>query len=276
MEGVVKLKKTNVFYKMVLAVVMCLYVALSCSGVAFAENAGVDKSAAVKSLIQSTCKVENGTIRYSNATVKAYLTESVDKDHTTAVDIGNGVRVYYNPNSTDMLYRIANKNAENTKINEKVNDITTDMAVEADTGAASVMLSGFKPILELIIGIIAVLITFGMTLFSALDICYIAFPVFRNKCEDAKQSGNAMMTKKSANGDVSLRWVTDDAQYAVTQGTIDSGKSPWALYFKKRVGSYIFLGIILFILLTGNIAILTNIAVKVVSGIIDILSGLAS
>lgn len=237
-----------------------------------------DKKAIVESFIASTCVIDqDGDIKYTNGTVKAYVKEKADATYTTAVTLKDGTTiVYYNPASLDVIYKQAAKIEENEKVAGKVNDLTNNMQIEADTGAASIMLSGFKPILELVIGVIVVLITFGMTLFSSLDICYIAFPVFRNKCEDAKQTGNKMMTQKSGNGDVSLRWVTDDAQYAITQGTIDSGKSPWTLYFRKRVMSYIFLGIILFILMTGNITIITSLAINVVSGVIDVISGLAS
>lgn len=263
--------------KKILTFIITLILMISTAIPAFATD-DLDKTQAVESFIKQTCTItSDDKIRYTNGTVKAYVKEEADGLYTQSVVLEDGTTVvYYNPSSVDILYRQANKFLENEKVGEKVNDITNNMQVEANTEAAAIMLSGFKPILELAIGVIVVLITFGMTLFSSLDICYIAFPVFRNKMEDSKQSGNSITTKKSSNGDVSLRWITDDAQYAVTQGTIDSGKSPWTLYFKKRVASYIFLGIILFILLTGNISIITDLAINVVAGIIDIISGLAS
>lgn len=159
---------------------------------------------------------------------------------------------------------------------DDVSDITDGMKIGADTAGATALLSGFAPIISLVIGVIVVLVTMGMTLFTAFDIAYIAFPVFRNKCEEQKMmGGNNIMTKKGANGESSLRFVTDDAQYAVSQGTIESGKSPWGIYFRKRIMSYILLAIILFILLTGNISLITNIALNVVSGIMNVLGGLA-
>ena len=84
-----------------------------------------------------------------------------------------------------------------------------------------------------------------------------------------------MMTKKSANGDTSLRWVTDDVQYAVNSTVTEgNGKSPWTAYFKKEL-QLIFLTIIMFILLTGNITLITDIALKVISGIMKVLQSLA-
>lgn len=237
-----------------------------------------EKKKAIEQLIKDTVIVKDtGKLNYTNGTVKAYISLKGTAEYNTAVTLLDAKTVvYYKSSATDMLYAQYEKIEANGQVGEKLNDITDNITLEANTGAAATMLSGFQGIIELLVGVVVVLIAFGMTVFTSLDIVYIAFPVFRNKCEDAKQSGNQMMTKKSANGDVSLRWITDDAQYAITQGTIDSGKSPWTLYFKKRVLSYIFLGIILFILLTGNISIITNIAINVVSGVMDILSELAS
>ena len=236
------------------------------------------ESDAVSAFIVSSSVVgTGGVVRFTDGVVQACCSTAQTTTNTTAVTLSdNKTIVYYNPSSISTLYAEQQKAVASSQVNQKVNDLTTNLSITANTGAASTMLSGFKPILELALGIIVVIITFGMTLFSSFDVCYIAFPVFRNKAEEAKESGNGMMAKKSANGEVSLRWITDDAQYAVTQGTIDSGKSPWSLYFKKRIASYIFLGIILFILLTGNISIITSLAVNVVSGIINIISGLAA
>ena len=154
--------------------------------------------------------------------------------------------------------------------------ITDNIGFGADTAGATALLYGFAPLINLVVGVIVILVTMGMTLFTAFDIAYIAFPVFRNKCEEQKMmGGNNIMTKKGANGESSLRFVTDDAQYAVSQGTIESGKSPWGIYFRKRIMSYILLAIILFILLTKNISLITNIALNVVSGIMNVLGGLA-
>lgn len=260
---------------MVVAVVMALGISIPVYA-APTTTVTADNKASAEEYIKSSVTVDsNGNLKYSSGTLRAYLKEAPDKTHTNQVVIGDNKIVYYDSSSLTAIAGLAAKTAANGKVGEKVNDIQSGIGIEANTGAAATMLSGFKPILELVIGIIVVLISFGMTLFSSVDICYIAFPVFRNKMEDSKQSGNSVTTKKSANGDVQLRFVSDDAQYAITQGTIDSGKSPWVLYFKKRIMSYIFLGIILFILLTGNITLITNIAVGLVSGIIDILTSLA-
>ena len=260
-------------FKSVLIIALVIMMSLGMAVTSYAD----DREQVIKDFVKENVRKDGNRLVYSNNTLKDNLKDRADDKHTVAVVLDDGETVlFYDPGKADVIYDQAKKFAENKRVGEKVGDITSNMNLEADTSAAAMMLSGFKPILELGIGIIVVLITFGMTVFSSFDICYIAFPVFRNKMEDARQSGNSALTKKTSSGETSLRWVTDDAQYAVQQGTIESGKSPWTFYFKKRIASYIFLGITVFILLTGNISVLTDIAINVVSGVVNIISTLAS
>lgn len=165
-----------------------------------------------------------------------------------------------------------NRKSNNGQVEEDVRKISSTLDVGADVETAGVLLSGFVPILSTLLGLMVTLISIGMTVFSAFDLCFIAFPVFRNKCEDAKASGNNIMTKKGSGGETKLRFVSDDAQYAVQAAdTVQSGKNPFVIYFQKRLLSYIILAILLFILLTGNITVFTNIALKVVSGILEVI-----
>ncbi len=203
-------------------------------------------------------------------------TDSSQAGDPTPIATVNGTQIYVKSGKTvEDLDKQITKSINNAKTVDDVSNITDGLNISADTQGAAAMMEGFAPIISLILGIMVTLITVGMTIFSACDIMYIAFPVFRNKCEDAKTTGTGPMVQKQANGGTKLRFVTDDAQEAVTQGAVGSGKSPWAIYFGKRVMSYILLAIILFILLTGNISLITNIALKVVSGIMDVLAGLA-
>lgn len=169
------------------------------------------------------------------------------------------------------------KNNSANKIADDVDRITGGLSIEADTNTATRSLSGFTGVVNTLLGILVVLITVGMALFSAFDLCYIAFPVFRNKCEEAKQSGQGIMAsnKKTSNGETKLRFVSDDAQYAITAAdTVQSGKNPFVIYFGKRLISYIVLAVLIFILLTGNIDIFTRLALKLVSGILDVIQGI--
>lgn len=268
-----RIKSFRVF--VVMAFALMLSFGLMSTNTYAATNA--EKKKAVDTFIQQNVTItDSGKMDISNGTLKAYVKQKADSKNTQAVTLEDGTIVYYDPSNLDLLYKQYEKYENNNQVGDKLNDISDGLKIEANTGAASSMLSGFTPIIELISGLVVILISFGMLIFTSFDILYIAFPVFRNKCEDAKQNGNSMMTKKSANGDTKLRWVSDDAQYAVSQGTIDSGKSPWRLYIPKRIISYILLAIILFIFLTGNISIITSIAVNVVSGVMDVLTNLAS
>lgn len=157
---------------------------------------------------------------------------------------------------------------------QKVSNIDSAMKISADTDKAAVMFSGVTGAISLLIGIIVVLISLGMTIFSAFDLCYIAFPVFRGKCDEAKQNGgNNFMTKQGKGGESKLRWVTDEAQYAVIAAdTTQSGKNPFVIYFGKRLLSYIVLAVLLFILLSGNITIFTSLAIKIASGVMKVIA----
>lgn len=160
------------------------------------------------------------------------------------------------------------------KVKHRIEEMGSSVNVEADTDRASVMLSGLQPLISLIVGILAYLVVLGMTFFTAMDICYITMPVFRNRVEEMKQSGNAAMVKYSKDGEAKLRWVSDEAQYAVITCTVDSGRNPLTVYLQKRIWAYIMVAIVIYILLTGNIQMIVNIAINFVSGILDILSDL--
>lgn len=229
-------------------------------------------------LEENTKVVNDQGVTGSKAWMKNWLVSDPDQSDSSVplFTTADGKQVYIAKGKTeDDLSTEIQRTITGDKTVDNVSGITNGLNISADTEGAAAVLSGFAPIISLVIGLMATLVTIGMTIFSALDIAYIAFPVFRNKCEDAKAQGSGAMVKKGANGETSLRFITDDAQFAVSQGTIESGKSPWTIYFGRRIFSYIILAIILFILLTGNISLITNIALKIVSGIMDVLGGLA-
>lgn len=273
-----------------LSVVMSLVflIAMSLCTVAFASDNSATISTFVKSnvLVVKNNSTDKGdyTIKCVNVPrLKAYITTSAPKNETyteisgVPTDDGkNDGTVYYVATNESNIVSAIDGYTQSKDVSNKVGSITDGFNITADTESAATMLSGFAGFMSLILGIIVYMIILFMSLFSAFDICYIAFPIFRNKCEAAKQDGNKFMTKTNKSGETSLRWVTDDAQFAVTQGTIDSGKNPWVLYFGKRVLTYILLALLLFILLTNNISILIQIAVTMVKGVFSVIAGLAS
>lgn len=168
----------------------------------------------------------------------------------------------------------AKQQRKNNNVQEDLGNMTADVGIQADTQLGTEVIAGFVEPINVILGVIVVLITVGLAIFTTFDVCYIVFPVFRNKCEDAKVSGNGPMVKPTANGGTKLRFVSDEAQFVVENCNVSQGKSPLTAYLGKRVWAYIVVSIILFILLTGNINIITNIALKVVSYIMEVLATL--
>lgn len=165
-------------------------------------------------------------------------------------------------------------NSYNSKINalkaddqaiNSLSEATEDLNVKADVLGAGDALKGFVGPISILLGVLVGIASLGMTVYSAFDIIYIAFPAFRGKHEQAKEEGAKWAEKL----------VSDDAQHAVVKAnTVETGKNPFAIYFGKRVVSYILLTIMVFILLTGRITIITDIALGLVSGVLDILQGI--
>ena len=200
-----------------------------------------------------------------------------DPSSTFTIVTDDGTTYFLKSGKTeDEFVRSVNLNYKNANVTDTTVQIQDQLGLEPDLGGASDTLKGFVPIINILLGIIVVAVTMGLGVITAFDICYIVFPVFRNKCEDAKVSGQGFMAGgKTANGGTKLRFVSDEAQYAVQHCTIESGKNPLTAYLGKRILAYVFVAIVIFILLTGNITIITNIALKVVSYIMDTLAKLA-
>lgn len=189
------------------------------------------------------------------------------------ITLGGAMYAYKKADAPTIDARISAVTTSSTATS-RVTDVTDGLGISADTGTATVLLSGFTPLISTFLGIMVVAITLFMTVFTAFDVAYIAFPVLRGKMEASRDSGGAM-AKTNNDGSVSLRFVTDEAQYAVKQATVENGKNALAIYFGKRCISYIALAIVLFILLTGNISLITNLALKVVDGVLRLIQGIA-
>ena len=259
--------------------------ALACTTTAFAAEEAHTLPEDVESYIENSITAINDSgVSFSETWLRSWLTtdeskaqslEDGGRQYNITLGSSQGALYIVRGKTEEGLIEAVQKSVNNAATVDDVSTITDGLNIGADTAGATALLSGFAPIISLVVGVIVVLVTMGMTLFTAFDIAYIAFPVFRNKCEEQKMNGTGYNVKKDSNGNVSLRFVTDDAQYAVSEGTIENGKSPWGIYFRKRIMSYVLLAIVLFILLTGNISLITNIALNIVSGIMNVLSGLA-
>lgn len=140
--------------------------------------------------------------------------------------------------------------------------------VNPDTGAAMGLLSGIMPALNVVLGLMVVVISIGMSVFSALDIIYLAFPAFRSMVDNSVERGDKGTTRTTKDGTVTSRWVTQDAILAAKDAEKTQG-SPWGSYFKRRILAYVFLAAILFILLTGNIFSITTLVTNALQGLFN-------
>lgn len=208
--------------------------------------------------------------------ISKYFSTTSNNGQTSSIRIqtdGGIVTMYYHASDVDKIeQKVSNRNATQNST-EDLEDITDGLGIGADTDTATEILSGITPIISTFIGILVILITLGMMIFTGLDACYIVFPVLRNKMEDSKNSGGAM-AKKNSDGSTSLRFITDEAQFAVQQVATDPSSNAIATYFKKRVWSYILIAVLLFIFMTGNITLITDLALKVVSGLLNVIQSI--
>lgn len=250
-----------------------------------------------------------------NATVKAAVERQVTLDSEGNIPQDSELRTYIHPGTItggagDLQLEIGGKPfyIEESDINTVYSMVSgsgsDDTAVKADQAAtaqnqldkiqqmnninpdysqASDILSPFMPYVNAVLGIVTTIVVTVMSLLTALDLCYIAIPALRNfmNSDPNQHKGGDVNNEK-------LRFISDEAQYAVkvtvgeTGGTGGQGgqgngafKSPWGVYFKTRIVSYIFLAVAITILLTGNITIITNLAIKLVGGLMNVLQSLS-
>lgn len=273
--------KNNMKLRAVLILLTAMLMCFGSSVTVFAANSGA-KSSSMGS--DSTISSYLGSLNSYSEVNSAGLSAMVKQSPSTGYKVytlGDGTTVYVSEARAKTKIQSLQSQADADANAKQTADITeqdqmankiSNIKIVPDVDAASRMLSGFTPLIQMVVSVVIVAVTMGMTLFTAFDICYIEFPVFRNKCEDAKASGNKMMTRTdSKTGETKLRLVTDEAQYAIQAAdTIQSGQNPLVIYFKKRFAAILILAIVLFILLTGNMNVFSQIALKLVSGIISI------
>lgn len=189
---------------------------------------------------------------------------------------GKDGKSYYYSKSNEENIKSAYATAKGNSSIKGLNDTTNGGNLNADTGGASQLLSGFYQPLQLALGVIVIILTLGLTFFTGTDLCYIVFPMFRGKMDDAKASGTKGLTKTGKDGETKLTIVSEDAQYSmVAADTIQTGKSPLFIYFKKRIFTFVALSILIYILLTGNVNVFVNIGIDLASGILKAINGVA-
>lgn len=149
--------------------------------------------------------------------------------------------------------------------------MTGGLSVEAKTKEAANTLKDFIPAINIALGILTVLITLGMAVITSLDVCYIVFPAFRETLGKYNEQREMYSAHNKFKG---IRFVSDEAQYVVDKCSVMQNGNPLTEYLKKRIVAYIMVSVILFILLTGNMTVITNIAIKIISYIMAVIASL--
>lgn len=194
------------------------------------------------------------------------------KEETYTYTDGNYDNIIAEGKALDAKAKLIEKDAENIK---DFKDATGNLQIKADVGTASGALIGFSGVINTFLGLIVVVTSMGILLQTGLDICYIVFPEVQNKCEESRQSGGAFAGKTTSGGETKMKWVSDEALYSIkTANTLESGKNPLLIYAKKRVAMIIILAVVNFLFLTGRMTILTDIALSLADGILDILQSI--
>lgn len=248
---------------MIMSAVMSLN-AFAAVDVSSALNTGVSESDLSSAVISAGATTDSGA--FSDADVG---------------DIGKfkigGTSYYYKMSNEDAINSAvkdkakaaADKKAANENISDearnKLNN-TNGLNITADIEGGAGAMRGFAPLIQLIMGIFVWLATVGLTFFTAFDVVYLSFPKAKGAM-DAAGSGSGLGAGESKSGGPKFRFITDEAVKAYEESQ-KTGKNPFTIYLFKRMVVFIALPIVIFILLTGNITILINIALRFVNGIL--------
>ena len=247
-----------------MVLIICLLMGISMftvnKEVALADNASV----------QATVQ-QYGVDKFSSwISSDSTLAGKADYTSISITDSNNIQRKYYYRKDDEQA--ILNK-GKSLQGQSNIDDLDNLYNLSADTHTAADLTRGLEGPFRTFLGLLVTFITIFMTVFTAFDLCYIAFPTFRGKMNEAKENGTKGLTRTNSKGETKLNLITDDAQFAVVSTeTAQTGQSAYVVYLKKRVISFVINAVLIFILLTGNINILTNIGVKLASGVLEAIS----
>lgn len=116
-----------------------------------------------------------------------------------------------------------------------------------------------------ILGVLVVLIVVGMSIITALDICYITIPMFQDTVVHKRWDG-------STDPNARVRFISHDARIAVNAAaTQETGKSALSIYLGRRIKTYCIAAVVLYIAIAGSSVIVPLIS-KIVTGILTAFS----
>ena len=200
----------------------------------------------------------NGSIGIEfNGVTKMFTNTTLDNTNGTMDP--NFKTAYDSMNAHLTIMKSKNNNNRNAKgARDNLQTVVDSMNTQADIASAAEGLSDVMPLVNQITGMIVMVVTIGMAIFTALDVAYLVFPVAKTAMDSAGSSGNRSVSKTDGKtGEAKFRWITDDAINAYQQYT-ETGKNPLLCYLGKRIWSYIALAIVIYMLMSGNLSVIIN------------------
>lgn len=158
-------------------------------------------------------------------------------------------------------------------VEDKINALSNNLNLQADTDSATAALGGFKPLVQVVTGIIVVVVMLCTTVITAADILYVTIP-FARSFMDSHFEGGGGLSRSTEGGGNTFRFISDEALAAVkAQDTGEAKGSAIGKYTARRIPALIMLGICLYIFISGQVGLLIAIGVRLVSGFIDLVGG---
>lgn len=201
--------------------------------------------------------------------------EGAGGEGKASVTVGD-TTYYYSVDKEDTIKNAMGSAADIENVQSKLRDMN-NMGIEADIASAQGIAHGAIPLVNTVVGFIVIVINLGMFLFTAVDIAYIIAPQFKEALDESGHGSRSGGPGGGGGGESKskVRFITDNAEYAINAAnTKETGKNPLWIYLKSRVWMYMVLGVVDFILLTGNISVFMNAAIRVAEGLLNLLSGL--
>lgn len=266
--------------KTVIAMLLTIMFIFSTSIVAFAGVFDEEYNEAnIGIYLGSVCSIDESGNLVMDDTIKEIVEAHTTGGTETVTIVVNGSTappIVVTPDGLAKLKAYSRDIYDKVSIKLKVQKMGDSFSVKADTERAGATIKGLRPLAELASGVLTYMVVLGMTLFTAMDICYITMPIFREKAENLRQEGSSrlLVSENKKTGENKLRFVTDEAVHAVTNANIGGGKHPMALYLKSRVVAYILVAIVIYMLLSGNVTLLINIALNIIEGLLGALQDL--
>lgn len=157
---------------------------------------------------------------------------------------------------------IDNLNARSPEISRMLIPMVMD-STSADIYTAMKWIGPFLPVVRVIFGVGAILVTLFLTASTIADLCFIGLPVARE----------AINNRQEQKGGGKIPFISADAISVVREieSSLDSSggyKNAYVLYFKRRILTYIILSICLLYLVVGELGGLISWLLELGSGVV--------